>query len=211
MTALAKDRTTPRRDGDYYSHLVAAATKIFAGSIVMLNAAGEAVPASAASGLTVAGVAEEQVDNSGGAAGDLSVKVRRGLFRFANGDAIVDDNIGDLAYADDDQTVFKAAAGRSPCGIIVAVDADGVWVEVRPRLTPGAADADLTDNTGTAPDGTVADVSTVVTGVDGTGNDAASKADVDTRLVAIDKNFAEATTEINAIKAVLRTAGLISA
>ena len=49
---------------------------------------------------------------------------------------------------------------------------------------------DLIDSTGSAAGGvTITDVSTVVTGVDGTGNNAASKADVDSRLAEINDNF----------------------
>ena len=142
MTALAKDRIAPRRVGEDFVFPVAAASKIYAGALVMLNAAGDAVPASAASALTVAGVAEEQVDNSAGAAGDKTVKVRKGAFRFENGDAIAAADVGEMAYAGDDQTVFKAAAGRSPVGLILEVDADGVWVHIPPRLTPDAANPD---------------------------------------------------------------------
>ena len=69
----------------------------------------------------------------------------------------------------------------------------------------------MTDSTGGTADGTVADVSTAVTGVDGTANNAASKADVDTRLGLINDNDAEFATAINAIKAALRRWGIIVA
>jgi len=54
----------------------------------------------------------------------------------------------------------------------------------------------LTDSTGGTADDTVDDVSTAVTGVDGTANNAASKADVDTRLAAINNNFKELTDQL---------------
>lgn len=57
--------------------------------------------------------------------------------------------------------------------------------------------SELTDSTSGTTDGTVADVSTAVTGVDGTGDNAASKADVDTRLGTINDNLAELTTKYN--------------
>ncbi len=57
----------------------------------------------------------------------------------------------------------------------------------------------LTDSTGASADSTIADVSTAVTGVDGTGSNAASKADVDTRLTAINANFADLAAKINAL------------
>ena len=63
----------------------------------------------------------------------------------------------------------------------------------------GATVGKLTDSTSGTADGTVADVSTAVTGVDGTGSNAASKADVDARLAAINDNFAELTQRLNAL------------
>lgn len=76
-----------------------------------------------------------------------------------------------------------------------------LWVEAMdPAQTDFTAVASaLTDNTAGTADTTIADVSTAVTGVDGTGSNAASKADVDARLAAIDENFADLTAQINAI------------
>jgi hypothetical protein len=59
----------------------------------------------------------------------------------------------------------------------------------------------LTDSTSGTADDTVADVSTAVTGVDGAGSNAASKADVDTRLTAINNNFKELTDQVISQKA----------
>lgn len=135
MTALAKDRSTPWRAGEDHDFPVAAATKIYAGALVVLDAAGNAEPAATATGKIAVGRAEEQVDNSAGAAADLTVKVRAGVFRFANsaaGDAITKAEIGDLCYAVDDQTVAKTdgTGTRSAAGHIVDVDTVGVWVRV---------------------------------------------------------------------------------
>ncbi len=134
MTALAADRNTPVRDGVLFSFPVAATTKIYAGAIVMLNAAGDATKGATATGQISAGRADELVDNTG-AAGAKTVKVRKGVFRWANsaaGDAITKAEIGDNCYIVDDQTVAKTdgTATRSVAGKIVDVDADGVWVLV---------------------------------------------------------------------------------
>lgn len=134
MTALAADRNTPERLGDDFEFPVAAATKIYAGAIVMLNASGDATKGATATGQTCVGRAEEQVDNTG-AAGAKTVKVRKGVFRWANsaaGDAITRAEIGDTCYIVDDQTVAKTdgTGTRSAAGKIVDVDADGVWVLV---------------------------------------------------------------------------------
>jgi hypothetical protein len=135
MTALTADRDTPRRDGVQYSDPVAAATVIYAGSLVVLDASGDAVPASTATGLIVRGIAQEHVDNGAGAAGDLRVETRRGVFRLANSaaaDLITRAEIGDTAYIVDDQTVAKTdgTGTRSAAGVIRDVDAAGVWVQI---------------------------------------------------------------------------------
>lgn len=134
MAALAADRNTPRTEGKIDSHPVKAATKIYAGALVMFDAAGWLVPASAATTLKPGGRAEARADNSAGANGDVSANVRRGTFRWGNsaaGDAITRADIGASAYAVDDQTVAKTNGGntRSVAGIIRNVDAQGVWVE----------------------------------------------------------------------------------
>lgn len=140
MTALAADRNTPRREGDVLSGSVAASMLIYAGALVMRNAAGYIVKGATATGLVGVGRAEERVDNSGGSAGDLTVKFRPGVYRFANSastDLITIAEIGDLCYAVDDQTVAKTdgSSSRSPAGIIEDVDAQGVWVRLDEALT----------------------------------------------------------------------------
>jgi hypothetical protein len=133
MTALAADRDTPTRDGDVFSYPMAVA-KIYAGSLVMLNASGNATPGATATGQIAVGRAREQVDNSGGSAADLNIEVEQGIFRWANSastDAITKAEIGDLCYIVDDQTVAKTNGTntRSVAGTIVDVDSDGVWVK----------------------------------------------------------------------------------
>lgn len=74
----------------------------------------------------------------------------------------------------------------------------------------------ITDSTGGTPGSSVSDVSTAVTGVDGTGNNAASKSDVDTRLGGINDNFSSLAVKVDGLSdkmdellASMRTAGLI--
>lgn len=150
--ALAKDRNTVRREGDEVSLPVAAATKIFAGSLVARDSSGNATPGAVATTLLGMGRAEEYVDNSAGGAGDKTVRIRKGVFEFANsaaGDAITRAEIGKDCYIVDDQTVAKTDGGstRSIAGRIFDVDATSVWVEfgVIPRpATVGSADMDAT-------------------------------------------------------------------
>ena len=83
MSALTRDRATPYREGIEVDYPVATNTKIFAGSLVCVNAAGYAVPAADTTGYQFAGVAMEQVDNTGGSDGGQSVNLRRtGVFEF---------------------------------------------------------------------------------------------------------------------------------
>lgn len=140
MVALTKDRNTPRSSGDIRQGPVAAAVTIFAGSIVMRNAAGYVLPGATATGSVAIGRAEERVDNSSGANGDKTVTYRPGIYRFANSaaaDEITIAEVGDKCFIVDDQTVAKTdgTATRSPAGIVDAVDANGVWVRIDEALT----------------------------------------------------------------------------
>lgn len=131
---LTADRNTPRRDGKDRVLPVAGSTKIYGGSLVARDASGNAVPGSAATTLLGVGRAEQQVDNSAGAAGALTVPVAAGVFQFANsaaGDLITLADVGNNCYIVDDQTVAKTNGTntRSVAGIIFDVDANGVWVK----------------------------------------------------------------------------------
>lgn len=136
MAALTTDRDTRRRiNGDEFQFPVAAATKIFAGSIVCISTVTNlATKGATATTLKAVGRAEELADNSAGAASAISVKVRRGCFKYANsaaGDQIVLGDIGAQCFIVDDQTVAKTngTGTRSVAGIVRDVDADGVWVD----------------------------------------------------------------------------------
>lgn len=132
--ALTADRMIKRRDAVQFQDPVAAATTIFTGALVCLNAAGFAVPGATATGLVARGVCEEQVANPG-SAGDEVVNTRAGCFNFRNSadaDEITRAHIGDVAYIVDDETVAATdgTASRSAAGRIADVNDDGVWVEV---------------------------------------------------------------------------------
>lgn len=135
MAALNQDRNTPFKDGELIACLLAAGAKIYAGSLVVANAAGFAAPGSVATTLTALGRAEDQVDNTSGANGAKSVNVRRlKAFKFANhaADLVVQADFGKTCYIVDDQTVAKTNGGntRSAAGKVLGVEADGVWVYI---------------------------------------------------------------------------------
>ncbi len=132
MAALTADRNTPSRDGISFEIPLAANVKVFAGALVCTDAAGNATPGATATTLKGAGRAEEAVDNTGGAAGDVAVLVKRGVYRFANAGDVTRAHIRASAYAVDDQTVSASSATntRSVIGTIEDVDAQGVWVRI---------------------------------------------------------------------------------
>jgi hypothetical protein len=110
MTELTRDRATAYRDGVELEYPVAAATKIYAGSLVCVDGNGYAVPAADTSGYRFVGAAMEQVDNGTGANGDKVIRVRRtGVFEF-DAASITQAMVGDAMYAVDDHT-FDDAAG----------------------------------------------------------------------------------------------------
>lgn len=132
MVALAADKAAMKRDGKRRNDPVAANVQIYAGALVCLNATGYATPGAVATTLTTRGVAQENVNNVGGADGALTVETESGVFHFANDGTIARADIGNTAYVVDDQTVADndGTGTRSIAGEIIDVDADGVWVDV---------------------------------------------------------------------------------
>ena len=122
MVALTARRNTPFRMGDIRVEAVAASIRIFAGSLVMRNAAGYLTKGATATGCVGVGRAECTVDNSAGAAGALSLEYRVGPCLFANaaaGDLITIADIGKACIIVDVQSVAKTdgTATRSRAGI----------------------------------------------------------------------------------------------
>lgn len=106
---------------------VAANTHIFRGNIVCLDASGNAVPGAVATGLIARGVAESEVDNTGGAAGDKLVKSFIGgwLFDVKTGDEPTQADAGSLVYITGPFEVGKTATGRSAAGWLLRIDVSG--------------------------------------------------------------------------------------
>lgn len=134
MAALTQDRNTLRRDAVQFEFPVAANTVLYAGSIGCINSSGLAVPGAATATLKAIGRIEERADNTGGAAGAIRAKFRRGCYCFANSsaaDLIAVADIGATCYVVDDQTVAKTngSDARPVAGIIRDVEPKGVWVE----------------------------------------------------------------------------------
>lgn len=152
MAALTAERLTEKRDGKRYVYPMAASKKIYQGSLVVLDASGNAEPGSTATGKIAVGMAVATVDNSSGSAGDKNVEIEAGVFKWDNaaGDALTAAEVGDTCYITDDQTVNKTATGKSAAGRLVALDSDGAWVKMEPPIASGLAAANNLSDVGTA-------------------------------------------------------------
>lgn len=131
------ERNTERQAGDVIGVPVAASTKVEAGKIACANATGYGVEGSTATTLTALGRFEETVDNSAGANGAKTVRVRRGVFKLDNSatDPVTQASLGKTVYIEDDETVAATDGGnpvtKSAAGTCLGVESDGVWVEIR--------------------------------------------------------------------------------
>ena len=160
MAALTSSRNTPEMaDGGRIRVVnVEANTTIYLGSMVAINAAGNAVPASAttttANALKVIGRGEYVVNgipaqiaaNNPGVAGAMQIAVRKGVFMYSQDTSITAAAVGSPCFALDDNNVTATdrASGASVqqyavAGEVVAVDVSGeVWVDFWHQATPAA-------------------------------------------------------------------------
>ena len=131
---LTADRDTKRIDGEFFEYPMGAKAVLFAGAMAALGTDGTLGPVYDDPDLKVVGRAEKQVDNSNGDAGDLTCRVRRGCFRYANSatDPITLADVNGTAYAEDDETVAKTDATSTlpAAGTIMDVDDLGVWIKI---------------------------------------------------------------------------------
>lgn len=133
--ALTAGRNTPElaEGGRIVVLPVAAGAVIYDGGLVVLDASGNAKAATKAEGLTAAGRSEEYVDNTSGAAGAQTVKVRRGVFVWDNtttaANKVKPEHVLKDCYIVDDCTVSASATGSSRAGKVIAVTDDGIAVE----------------------------------------------------------------------------------
>lgn len=139
--ALSAGRDTPQRFNDYTELTVASNVIIYAGSLVCVNSSGLAAPAADTAGFAVVGRAEATVDNRTAVyVATKTIKVARGVFRWANADNIVAADIGKIVYVTDDQTVNKTGGGQAIiAGSIIDVESAGVWVDTAKVGPIGAA------------------------------------------------------------------------
>lgn len=132
MAALTGPRNTNKKFvRDLQNYPVAAGAVIHAGGMIAVNATGFLVMASNAAGLQktkAMGVAFDSVDNTGGANGDVSVRVwTEGVFAFENSGAnpVVQATVGDDVNVEDDQTVSILGTLLNTAGQVREIQADG--------------------------------------------------------------------------------------
>lgn len=128
---LTQGRNTVEiRDGRTLVLPVKGNTKIFEGSLIVLEA-GLAVPGKKATGLVAAGRAEEFVDNTGGADGAKTVRVRRGVFKWNNDgtNPVTAQEVMKTCYVIDDETVTALATGASAAGKVIGIENGDILVE----------------------------------------------------------------------------------
>lgn len=138
MTALAADRSTQWKELGLKAYPVAAATRIYANSIVCTNASGFAVPAADAVGYTCVGMSDERVDNSAGANGDMWVLIKAPIIAKFAASSITQAMLTHTMYVVDDQT-FDDAIGINgiAAGVLVEyVSTTEGWIELSPTVAP---------------------------------------------------------------------------
>lgn len=147
MTALAAERDTAKRHGDYpFGFAQKGNTKIYNGSLVCADAGGYAVPAADTANYKVLGRANQTSDatatnatGSGVALADgiLTVEAETGIFEFATsgGSALTVADVGKLAFVLDDQTVVRTGgtAQAIPAGIVLFADGTKAVIDTRRR------------------------------------------------------------------------------
>lgn len=134
MTALSANKSRLESVGQETDVPVAAATHIYRGALVMRDTSGNAVPGGNAATDLPVGVALKQANNSSGSAADISVRVKEGCYGFQNSgsDAITKAQIGDMCYAEDDQTVAKTSSSGTlaPAGRVHDLRDGKVYVQI---------------------------------------------------------------------------------
>ena len=130
MALDAGRNTVEIADGKTLVLPVKAATKIYEGGIVMVDG-GFAVAGQKAANLITAGRAEEYVDNTG-ADGDVTIKVRRGVFMYENDttNPVTESDVLKDCYVLDDETVTILDIDASKAGKILGFEDDQVIVEM---------------------------------------------------------------------------------
>lgn len=130
MAALTESIKPEEKDGVLRSTPMAVDI-IYRGAMVMHNTSGFLAPAATGAGGIFAGIAEEEVDNSGGSAGDKRCRHKLTGRYLLTGSGFVQGDVGETVYASDDQTITKTSLNNPLVGQIDEfVSATQVWVNL---------------------------------------------------------------------------------
>lgn len=157
---------TTERAGQVVNLPIAASVHIYAGTLLaIVTSSGFVTFAGDDAGKVVVGRAEQEVDNSlDGAGGALSVPVKRGTFLFQNSSrssgayALTADNVGQLCYVENEQTVqvIAGSTNKIVAGVFLGIDPTTLYavVDTTMGMASGAAEGlaltqnAITDNSG---------------------------------------------------------------
>jgi hypothetical protein len=148
MSNLTSDRDTEFVDSLHRDNVpVAAGAQIFNGGAVALDANGNAVPAGPGP-KHFRGIADETVDNSGGAAAAVTVEILTPEAAYWDGGPFSQSDVGQPVYFADDHTVTKTAGTNTFAGRIKSVDQYGTLVDLRGAYIEPAVPATAAPTTG---------------------------------------------------------------
>jgi hypothetical protein len=102
---------------------VAAGVHIYSGSLVQIDSSGYLEDASDSNNKRVLGVAGEEVDNSGGANGDLYCNVILQSIVELNVENLTQSNVGEKVYVKDSDTVqdWENSTNKNPAGVLIYI------------------------------------------------------------------------------------------
>jgi hypothetical protein len=119
------------KEGQLFSVPLNAGTKIYMGNLVILSS-GYATGGAINGTMTVVGIADESVDNTGGAQSLKSVLVRRNECYCLPNDTtapVTQALVGKMCYAKN-QTTLTADSTAPAVGKVLEVNSDGIWVYI---------------------------------------------------------------------------------
>ena len=129
--ALTDDVNLEEKEGVVQASPVGGSVRIFRGAMVMHGPAGYLIPAAAQAGAVFAGIAEQSVDNSSGAAGDVTCRHKIEGVYLMKCAGFTQADVGEQVYAEDDESVTKTVGNNVPVGQVVKfVSATQVWVKL---------------------------------------------------------------------------------
>ena len=130
--SVTTDQLINRGDTRYMGGVVAAATILYGGTMVFVNASGYLDDDTNSGANKFAGIAPERYDNSGGANGEVKAKIENQGYFVLSGSGFTQADVGAKVYASDNYTLTKTAAGNSFVGVIREyISATQVKVEIK--------------------------------------------------------------------------------